>query len=59
MKIIIKISFAVLLLMFGSNLFAQTNGRDFTAIDAYVKSLGNLENILYRSSEYNLIYHFQ
>ena len=32
-------------LLVGFNASAQTNGRDFTKIDAYVKSLGSLENM--------------
>ena len=34
-----------LFLLAGFNLSAQTNGRDFTKIDAYVKSLGTLDSM--------------
>jgi hypothetical protein len=34
-----------LLILAGFNLSAQTNGRDFTRIDAYVKTLGPLQNM--------------
>ena len=35
----------LLFILTGSDLSAQTNGRDFTAIDAYVKSLGPLDSM--------------
>ena len=35
----------VLFLFAGFNTSAQTNGRDFTKIDAYVKNLGSLDNM--------------
>ena len=40
-----KILLAALITIFGFSSYAQTNGRDFTAVDAYVKSLGSLENM--------------
>jgi len=43
-KLISQITF-LLLLLFSPGTNAQTNGRDFKAIDAYVKSLGNLEGM--------------
>lgn len=46
MKILIKKILPLLLFTIaGSNLYAQTNGRDFTAVDAYVKSLGPLDSM--------------
>jgi transglutaminase/protease-like cytokinesis protein 3 len=46
MKILIKkILFPVLFTITCFNLNAQTNGRDFTAVDAYVKSLGRLDSM--------------
>src|SRR6187402_917380 len=35
----------LLLLLASFNTNAQTNGRDFTAVDAYVKSLGPLDSM--------------
>lgn len=35
----------VLFMLTGLNVFAQTAGRDFTAVDAYVKSLGPLDSM--------------
>ena len=45
MNYFIKKCFLLLLTCPGNNLFAQTEGRDFTAVDAYVKSLGSLETM--------------
>jgi Transglutaminase-like superfamily len=45
MKILIKKILPLLFILTGSDLSAQTNGRDFTAIDAYVKSLGPLDSM--------------
>ncbi len=46
MKILTKkIVLLLLFIVAGFNLTAQTNGRDFTAVDAYVKSLGSLDSM--------------
>jgi hypothetical protein len=45
MKFLIKKILPVLFILAGSQLTAQTNNRDFTAVDTYVKSLGPLENM--------------
>jgi len=45
MKILMKKILPLLFILTGSDLSAQTNGRDFTAIDAYVKSLGPLDSM--------------
>ncbi len=46
MKILIKKNLPLLIFTLVSfNLSAQTNGRDFTAVDAYVKSLGSLDSM--------------
>lgn len=45
MKNLIKKICPVLFVLSGLNLSAQTNGRDFTAVDKYVKSLGALDSM--------------
>ncbi|MFZ1371622.1 MAG: transglutaminase domain-containing protein, partial [Ferruginibacter sp.] len=45
MKDLLKKILPFLLILTGAEVSAQTNGRDFTAVDAYVKSLGPLENM--------------
>lgn len=45
MKNLIKKLIPAFFIFTGLNASAQTNGRDFTKIDAYVKSLGPLENM--------------
>ena len=45
MNNLFKICFLVFLTFSGFNVFAQTDGRDFTAVDAYVKSLGALDSM--------------
>lgn len=45
MKNLIKKLLPAFLLIAAPNLSAQTNGKDFKAIDAYVKSLGSLEGM--------------
>ncbi len=45
MKNLLKKLLPAFILLTGFNVSAQTNGRDFTKIDAYVKSLGPLENM--------------
>ncbi len=45
MKILIRKILPALFTLYSFNLTAQTNGRDFTAVDAYVKSLGSLDSM--------------
>ncbi len=45
MKNLLKKIFPALFIITGFNVDAQTNGRDFTAVDAYVKSLGSLDSM--------------
>ncbi|MEP7237688.1 MAG: transglutaminase domain-containing protein [Ferruginibacter sp.] len=45
MKNLLKKILPFLFFLAAADLFAQTNGRDFKAVDAYVKSLGQLENM--------------
>lgn len=45
MKNLLKNTLQVLFIFLVFNVSAQTNNRDFTAVDAYVKSLGALENM--------------
>ena len=45
MKSILRKLLPVLFTISAINLSAQTNGRDFTAVDAYVKSLGTLDSM--------------
>lgn len=45
MKNLVKKSLSILFTIAAFNLSAQTNGRDFTAIDAYVKTLGALDSM--------------
>jgi len=45
MKNLFKKILPFLFMTIGLNVFAQTNNRDFTAIDAYVKSLGPLDSM--------------
>ena len=45
MKCLKKQSLLLLFIISGFNVSAQTNGRDFKAIDAYVKSLGPLDSM--------------
>lgn len=45
MKNIIKKNLLTVLLFSSISLAAQTNGRDFTAVDEYVKGLGSLDNM--------------
>ena len=45
MTYLLKKILAVFFIIAGFNLSAQTNGRDFKAVDAYVKSLGPLDSM--------------
>lgn len=45
MKYLLKKILPFLFILAGFNVFAQTKGRDFTAVDAYVKSLGPLDSM--------------
>ena len=45
MTYLLKRILAVFFIIAGFNLSAQTNGRDFKAVDAYVKSLGPLDSM--------------
>jgi hypothetical protein len=45
MKNLLKIFLPAFFIISGLTSFSQTNGRDFTAIDAYVKSLGPLDSM--------------
>lgn len=45
MNVLLKKFLFLIFTFFSFNLFAQTDGRDFKAIDAYVKSLGSLDSM--------------